>query len=190
MEETKQDLLADLGLQTGQYHGLDALVKGEHRYIRDLRVNLKNVLGSGTFTEKKHVYLIALSVAVNEKSEPLIDAFSNLARSEGATDEELAESQSVASLLATLNVFYRFKHFCDDSSYDNMQAGIKMTIMARPVLGKELFELISIAISAVNGCQTCVNNHEKLVKSLGVSSEKIFDTVKIAAVVKGATLLF
>ncbi len=190
MEETKLDLLKDLNLTQDTYQGLESLVKGEHRYIRDLRINLKNALNAPTFESKKEAYLIALSVAVNEKSLPLIQAFSSLAKNEGATDQELAESQSVASLLASLNVFYRFKHFSDDKSYESMPAGIKMSIMARPVLGKPHFELMSLAVSAVNGCETCVVNHEKSVKSLGISKEKIFDTVRLAAIVKGASVLF
>jgi lipoyl-dependent peroxiredoxin subunit D len=38
---------------------------------------------------------------------------------------------------------------------------IKMNIMMKPVTGKEFFELMSLTISAVNGCEMCVNAHEK-----------------------------
>ena len=37
---------------------------------------------------------------------------------------------------------------------------IRMQIMGKPVPGKEFFELLSLAVSAINGCEMCVNAHE------------------------------
>jgi lipoyl-dependent peroxiredoxin subunit D len=189
MEETLNDLLADLGLPGTTSPALASFVAGEHKYIRDLRINLKNTLESPHLT-KKLALLIALSVASNEGSLPLITAFSAAARKEGATEAEIAEAHAIASLLATLNVYYRFKHFSENKHYDTLQAGIKMTIMARPVLGKVVFELLSLVISAVNGCETCVNSHEKSVRHEGGTQELIFDAVRLGAVVKGLSVAF
>ena len=66
-----------------------------------------------------------------------------------------------------------------------MPAGIKMNIMMNPVLGKELFELISLAVSAVNGCESCVNSHEESVRKFGSSENRIFDAIRLASVVRG-----
>ena len=184
MEETRKDLLADLGLPEGSYPALAALVAGDHKYIRDLRINLKNTLESAHLG-RKQASLIALAVAANEQSSHLAASFAARARTEGATEAEIAESYAVASLLATLNVFYRFRHFVDNKEYETMQAGIKMTIMARPVLGKMFFELTSLVVSAVNGCQTCVNSHEIAVRNEGGSQELIFDAIRLGAVVRG-----
>jgi alkyl hydroperoxide reductase subunit D len=60
-----------------------------------------------------------------------------------------------------------------------------MNIMMNPVLGKELFELISLAVSAVNGCESCVNSHEESVRKLGASEARIFDAIRLASVVRG-----
>lgn len=185
MEETRKDLLTDLGVPDITFAGLDAYVKGDHKYIRDLRINLKNALQSPHLGGKKQSYLIALAVAVNEKNNHLITAFSELARKEGATEAEIAEIHANTSLLATLNVFYRFRHFCENKTYEEMPANIKMTIMARPVLGKVFFELVALAVSAVNGCEVCVRNHEKSVRMEGGTQEMIFDSIRLAAIVKG-----
>lgn len=185
MEETKKDLLTDLGLGDGTYTSLEAFVKGDHKYIRDLRVNLKSALESPNLGGKKNAYLIALAVAVNERATSLIAAFTASALKEGATDAEIAETHACASLLASLNVFYRFRHFSTNKAYDDMQAGIKMTIMMRPVLGKQLFELIALVVSAVNGCEVCVSSHEIAVRKEGGSQELIFDAVRLGAVVRG-----
>jgi len=74
-------------------------------------------------------------------------------------------------------------------NYQALPARIKMNIMARPVLGKELFELMSLAISAVNGCEACVNAHEASVRQLGASEARIFDAVRLASVVRGLSLI-
>jgi len=184
MQETRNDLLADIGLPEGFYTSLSAFVAGGHKYIRDLRINLKNTLESAHFSRKQALF-IALAVAVNEKSARLVGAFEQMARREGATDAEVAEVHACASLLATLNVFYRFKHSVDNKHYETLPAGIKMTIMARPVLGKMFFELVSLVVSAVNGCQTCVNNHEQAVRHEGGPQELIFDAIRLGSVVKG-----
>jgi lipoyl-dependent peroxiredoxin subunit D len=184
MEETRKDLLTDLNLPDLPYPGLAALVAGDHKYIRDLRINLKNTMESQHLS-RKQTALLALSVAVNERSARLAGAFSELARKEGANDGEIAEAHACASLLASLNVYYRFKHFVDNKHYETLQAGIKMTIMARPVLGKVFFELMSLVVSAVNGCQQCVNSHEQAVQKEGGTQEMIFDAVRLGAVVRG-----
>jgi alkyl hydroperoxide reductase subunit D len=185
MEETRKDLLAELGISDGTFFSLETYVKGDYKYIRDLRINLKNVLESPSLGGKKNAYLLALAVAVHERCTPLILAFSEQARKHGATDAELAEMHAIASLLATNNVFYRFRHFSENKAYEQMPAGIKMTIMARPVTPKLFFELVSLAISAVNGCEVCVNSHEKSVRESGGSQEMIFDAIRLAAVVRG-----
>ncbi len=188
MEETRKDLLAELGINDGAFFSLETYVKGDYKYIRDLRINLKNVLESPSLGGKKNAYLLALAIAVNERCTPLILAFSEQARKHGATDAELAEMHAIASLLATNNVFYRFRHFSENKVYEQMPAGIKMTIMARPVTSKLFFELVSLAVSAVNGCEVCVNSHEKSVREHGGSQEMIFDAIRLAAVVRGLSL--
>lgn len=189
--ETKYDLLTDLGLDLNfSSSALDTIVKSDSRYIKDLRINLKNVLSSPNITAKES-YLTALAIAVNEKNDVLKSVFTKLAESSGSSIQEIGEVFSCASLLATNNVFYRFKHFINSANdaYQNMPAGIKMNIMVNPIMGKELFELISLAVSAVNGCEQCVNSHEAAVRNAGISEQKIFDIIRLASVIKGLSVV-
>jgi alkyl hydroperoxide reductase subunit D len=55
--------------------------------------------------------------------------------------------------------------------------------MVKPVGGKEFFELISLALSAVNGCKMCVKSHEASLIELGSKEERIFEAVRLAAVI-------
>ncbi|KAA9347835.1 carboxymuconolactone decarboxylase family protein [Larkinella humicola] len=184
--ETILSLLTNLGLDTAaSYPALETLGQVDHRYLRDLKINVGNVLNSSQHLSKKHAYLLAVSVAANEKYQPLIDSFSAIARQEGATDAEIAETLACTSLLSTNNVFYRFRHFTGKDYYQQTQPGIRMSIMMNPVLGKEFFELVSLVVSAVNGCELCVTSHEESVLKHGATEARVFDAIRLGSVVKG-----
>jgi alkyl hydroperoxide reductase subunit D len=185
INETLQGLLS-LAAQQEVSKGLETIVSNDNRYLRDLKINLGNALQYQTLS-KKESYLLALSVAINEKNKLAIDAFSNLALNEGATEAEIAETYACVSLLNANNVLYRFRHFTKKEVYQNSPAGIKMSIMMNPVFGKEFFELMSLAVSALNGCEMCVNAHEASLLKLGTSENRIFDTIKLTAIVRSFT---
>jgi alkyl hydroperoxide reductase subunit D len=188
--ETLDRILTDFNLaDTPLTGGVQLLAGKDHKYLKDLRINLNNVLSYVNLT-KKESYLLALAVAINEKHETLINSFLPLAETEGATADEIAELYALVSLMNVNNVFYRFRHFTDKPYYNQTPAGIKMSIMMNPVLGKEFFELASLAISAVNGCEMCVNAHEQSVLQHGATEARIYDAIRLTAVVKGFTNLF
>lgn len=184
--ETIQNLFLDLGIRADYTSkSLNSLAAVNNRYIRDLKLNVSSVLGSTNMT-RKEAYLLALSVAVNEKNDTLIDAFEGLSVKEGASADEIAETHGCASLMGVNNIFYRFRHYMHDVEFYNKQpAGLRMSLMMNPVLGKPLFELMSIVISAVNGCERCVTSHEHSVKELGADEPRIYDAIRLAAVIKG-----
>lgn len=186
IEETKIDFLRDLTLENNDYTQLNALAAGDSKYLKDLRINLKNALQAESLN-RKEAYLLALATAVNEKSAALTEAFRALAAENGATEAELADTVACVSLLSTNNVLYRFRHFTHKDVYEQMPARVKMNIMMNPVMGKEFFELVSLAISAVNGCERCVNAHEDSILKLGTTEARIFDAIRLAAVVVGVS---
>jgi alkyl hydroperoxide reductase subunit D len=182
-------LLTEIGLTEENITGqLRVLAQSDSRYLKDLKINVTNSLNAGTFT-KKEAYLLAYAVAVNEKNEVLQKAFGAFAEKEGASDKELAEIISCTSLLNANNVYYRFRHFMHDEFYNNTQAGIRMSIMANPLLGKEFFELVSLAVSALNGCELCVTSHEKTLIGHGTAKQRIHDAIRLTAVIKSLAVL-
>ena len=181
--ETAIELLSDLGINVeNSYPALETLSQSSTKYLRDLKVNVKTALAAEALGEK-NALLIAYATAVNAKNHTLQDAFKTKALAANATPDEIAESAAVASLLSANNVLYRFRHFSDNKKYTELPARIRMNIMMSPVLGKELFELISLAVSAVNGCEACVNSHEHSVRELGTNEGRIFDAIRLAAIV-------
>lgn len=187
--ETIQNLFADLGIATEhQSQALQQLAAADSRFLKDLKLNVGSVLNSGHI-DRKHCLLLALSVAANERNEVLCAAFTALSEKEGASAAEIAETYACASLMAANNILYRFRHFMHDSSfYNNAPAGMRMSTMMNPVLGKEFFELMSLAISAVNGCERCVTAHEQSVKQHGASEARVFDAIRLASVIRSLSV--
>lgn len=182
-------LLKDLGLREEHVsENLKLLAQTDARYLRDLKINVTNALGAETIT-KKEAYLLAYAVAANEKNVVLQKAFQQAAVNEGANEKELAEVLSCMSLLNANNVYYRFRHFMHEEFYNNAQAGIRMSIMANPLLGKEFFELVSLVVSALNGCELCVTSHEKTLVGHGTAKQRIHDAVRLGAVIKSLSVL-
>lgn len=189
VSETKKNLLAEINLPS-EFESvfLNRLNAADHRYIKDLKINLSNSLKAQTLNEKEAV-LIALSIAINEKATDLIASLEESAKVKGVEEKELLEVASCVSLMNANNILYRFRHFMNKDSYSNIPAGIRMSIMMSPVLGKEFFELLSLVISAVNGCELCVTSHEASVKQHGATEQRIFDAVRLGAVVKSVITL-
>jgi lipoyl-dependent peroxiredoxin subunit D len=161
---------------------LDLLEGGKSRYLPDLKLNFKNSFESDQLS-RKEVSLLGVSLAVNAGNTVLKQFFTESATAEGATEAEIAEAVGCASLLSANNVLYRFRHFVNKEKYNEIPARIKMNIMARPVNGKEFFELMSLAVSAVNGCEMCVKSHEQSLIELGSKEERIFEAVRLGAVI-------
>jgi alkyl hydroperoxide reductase subunit D len=189
VNETKFNLLKDLGLAENSYFSLlDKLAESDSRYLKDLRINTGNAFNS-TNINKKESYLLALSVAYNEKNLVLSSCFEKLAEANGATVAEIAETAACTSLLNANNVFYRFRHYVEKESYNAMPAGIKMSVMGNPVLGKEFFELMSLVVSALNGCEMCVKSHEESVKNHGATESRIFDAIRLGSLLKSLSVI-
>jgi len=181
--EITNEILEALGIDNDyRTESLELLEKGESRYLRDLKLNLTSTLTSEHLSAKECA-LIGLSSAINNNNKALTQFFTRYAEEQGATAAETAEAAGCASLLASNNVFYRFRHFTQKEKYSQIPARIRMQIMMKPVTGKEFFELMSLTISAINGCEMCVNAHEDSLIKMGTTEERIFDAVRIASLV-------
>ena len=182
IKETTAELLQIFGLSEITNPALSIVNATEFKYLRDLKLNFNSTLTSEYITEKE-CGLLGLSVATNNQNAVLVNFYKDYALKFGATEDELAEAVSCASLLASNNIFYRFRHYTQKEKYTQIPARIRMQIMMKPVTSKEFFELMSLAVSAVNGCEMCVNAHEDSLIKMDTKEERIFDAVRIASLV-------
>ncbi|MCO6483769.1 MAG: carboxymuconolactone decarboxylase family protein [Flavobacteriales bacterium] len=182
-EEGTRGVLEEVGVAADHANAaLELLGAVPSRYARDLKLNLKAVLKSAHLDDKETA-LLALSVAANLKNDLLAAHFKGLAMAAGATADEVAEAVACASLLSANNVLYRFRHFAGKEKYNELRPGLRMNIMMNPATGKHLFELMSLAVSAVNGCEQCVKSHEAALTGIGTTEEQVWDAIRIASVV-------
>jgi alkyl hydroperoxide reductase subunit D len=189
MSDTRDNLLLELNIPISEtFPLLDQLDAADHRYVKDLKINVSNSLKASTLTEKEAI-LLALAVSVNQKHDRTIASLTELALSKGATAAEVNEIHALVSLLNANNIFYRFKHFVNKDFYNSASAGIRMSIMMNPILGKEFFELASLTVSAINGCEMCVASHEQSVKNHGATENRILDAIRLTAIIKSLIVL-
>jgi alkyl hydroperoxide reductase subunit D len=63
-----------------------------------------------------------------------------------------------------------------------------MNRLVKPLTPKADFELVCLAVSAINGCEACVQAHEKVVIEGGLTEDQVNDAVRIAATVNAAAV--
>lgn len=164
-----------------QNQSLSELKSAEHRYAKDLKLNLKAAFDLKEWSETEMV-LAAIAIAANNGQEGLLKQLKTEAEHLGVDESLQAEATALASLLSANNVLYRFRHFVNKESYEQLPARMRMNIMMQPQMGKELFELISLQISAINGCEACVKAHEQSLIELGCNETRIWEGVRMASI--------
>jgi alkyl hydroperoxide reductase subunit D len=159
------------------------LPQAETAIARDLRLNLKRILEEGALS-RDEALLGLLAVATSLQEERLTAYARRQLQELDVTAEQIQEAAESAAIMGMLNIYYRFRHMLGNEE-DYRAAGLRMTALARPVLGKERFEMLAFAVSVLNGCQSCIRSHEKVLRDAGVSTDKVHDLARLAAVVKG-----
>ena len=165
---------------------LDALRDAIPEPARDIKLNLQSVLQPGFLTPAQR-WGVAIASAVATRNTALRDALIAAARAEAGGDV-IDDALASAALMAMNNVYYRFRHLVGKPSYSQMPARLRMQRIAKPVTNKPDFELFCLAVSAINGCETCIRSHETVVLQGGLSEEQVHDAVRIAATINAAAV--
>jgi len=150
-------------------------------YAKDLKLNLSSLMREETLTPVRR-YGALLAAALASGNTSLIQAASSEA-SAHMNAEELENARAANAMMAMTNVYYRFVHMAKDTEYGRMPAGLRMQVIGRPPAAKVDFELYSLVVSAVNGCEFCVAAHDAELKKAGLSHAEIQASIRIAATV-------
>ncbi|HEX3845197.1 MAG TPA: carboxymuconolactone decarboxylase family protein [Steroidobacteraceae bacterium] len=163
---------------------LDTLRDSLPDYARDLKLNLGSVLsipGAPGLTERQ-IWAVALGAAQASRNPAFAAAIGELAAAHLDAPYQTG-ARAAAAIMGMNNIYYRFLHLVDDPEYARMPARLRMNVIANPGIDKVDFELISLAVSAINGCGTCVASHERQVRQHGLPREAVQSAVRIAATV-------
>jgi lipoyl-dependent peroxiredoxin subunit D len=153
---------------------------------KDIRLNLQAVLRGGSLSEPQR-WGVAAAAAVAARHPRLREAVL-AAASTAAGAAVVEDARAAASLMAMNNVYYRFRHMVGKAIYGEKPAGLRMNRLMQPATNRVDFELMSLAVSAINGCETCVRAHEKTVTDGGLTADQVNDAVRIAATIYAAAV--
>jgi lipoyl-dependent peroxiredoxin subunit D len=163
---------------------LDTIRDAIPDYARDLKLNLGSVLattGAPGLTEKQ-IWAVALTSAIASRNLSFTRDIESLAAAH-LDAAYLNGARAAASIMGMNNIYYRFLHLVEDPEYASMPARLRMNVIGNPGIDKQDFELLSLAVSAINGCGTCVASHERTLRKHEMSREAVQSAVRIAATV-------
>lgn len=169
---------------------LGAITGGLPDYAQDLRGNLEAVLaGSGSKgLDERQIAAVALASAFASRHRPLTRAMQAFA-GEWLDRGERDGVRAAASTMGMTNVYYRFTHLVTNREYASLRSGLRLGVLRQPGIDRLAFELAALAVSAINGCGACLDEHERTLREHGVSIEGVQSAVRIAAVVHAVAVV-
>ncbi len=148
---------------------------------KDIKLNIQSVLGDGALSPAQK-WGTAVACAIASRNDALKSAI--LAEAQVVVEPAVIEDAKAAAVIMGMNnVFYRFKHMVGRDAYTSKPARLRMNVIARPQTSKVDFELFCLAVSSINGCESCIRSHEAVVLEGGLTEDHVWDAVRIAAVI-------
>ena len=158
-------------------------------FAKDIRLNISTVLkdtGSPGLNENQ-IAMLALATAYAARNAKLTAAIEEAAF-EVLGDEEINAARGASAIMGMNNIYYRFLHLVENEEYAQMPAKLRMNVIGNPGIDKVDFELLSLAVSAINGCGACIASHERVVRKHELGAEVVQSAVRIAAVIHAAAV--
>ncbi|HWP94395.1 MAG TPA: carboxymuconolactone decarboxylase family protein [Gammaproteobacteria bacterium] len=158
-------------------------------YARDIRLNLGSVLvpGGAPGLDERQIFAVAVASALAARDGGLAAALE--AEAGARLDSEYRRAARAAAVIMGMNnVYYRFTHLVEDPEYRTLPARLRMSVIGNPGIPRADFELLCLAVSAVNGCGACMEAHERQVREAGFTREAVQSAVRIAAVINATAV--
>jgi len=155
-------------------------------YAKDIKLNLQGVLSDSTLNVDQR-WGVAIASAISSGNDALREATIADARKH-VGQQVLDDASAAAVIMAMNNIYYRFRHMVGKPSYGQKSPKLRMNRMMQPTTNKADFELYSLAVSAIHGCEMCVRSHEKAVIDGGLTEDQVNDTIRIAATFHAAAI--
>ncbi len=165
-------------------HTLGTIREALPGYARDLQLNLGAVLtpaGAPGLSERQ-IWAVALAAASASRNADFTRQLQALA-AQHLDAAHVSAAHAAAAIMAMNNVYYRFLHLVEDEEYSRLPARLRMNVIGNPGIARADFELLALAVSAINGCGSCIASHERQLHQHGVEREAVQSAVRIAATV-------
>lgn len=165
---------------------IDALKARIPEFAKDVRLNLSSMASDETLNDQQK-YGLFIACAIASRNKEVTSAL--LAEAAGKIDDAtIAAAKSAASIMAMNNIYYRFVHLASNADYRTMPAKLRMNVIGNPGVDKLVFELWSLAVSAINGCGMCIDAHEDVLRKADVPTQTIQAAVRFAAIIQSVAI--
>lgn len=161
---------------------IENLKSGLPEFAKDLKLNLGSLARSTELTEQQ-LWGTFLATAAATRSATVLSEIADEAR-QHLSDAAFNAALGAATIMGMNNVAYRAKEFLGDD-YTQVRMGLRMNIIANPGVEKADFEMWSMAVSTINGCENCTAAHDDVIRKEGVTKEQAWEAVKIASTIAG-----
>ena len=153
-------------------------------YAKDISLNLDMVLSEAGTPDLTPAQMagIALASAYATKNRDVISAVLTDTAA-GLDDATKRAAKAAATIMAMNNVYYRYIHAVNDDEMRKLPARLRMNIIGNPGIAKVDFELMSLAVSSINGCGMCMEAHTHEVLRAGLTKTGVQSSIRIAAVI-------
>lgn len=161
---------------------LESLASSLPDYAKDLKLNLSSVLRQDELSPTQ-LWGTAVACAYATQHIPLYEAIVAEATDQGVSLEVIEGAKAASAIMGMNNIYYRFQHLVESSSYSSIPARLRMNVIRTHKADPLDFELWSLSVSSINGCGKCVVAHERVLREKGITEEIIAASVRIAAVI-------
>ncbi len=161
---------------------IDNLKEALPEYAKDLKLNLGSLARTTALSEEQLWGTLLCCAAATRNATVLREIADEAA--DNLSEQAYNAALGAASIMGMNNVFYRGRGYLG-GKYDDLRPGLRMNIIGNPGVDKALFELWSMAVSAINGCEHCVGAHEHVVREAGLDRETVFEALKAASIIQG-----
>ena len=160
---------------------LDELRDRLPEYAKDLKLNLSSALRQTELTPRQ-TWGTALACAAAAHNDELLDVLAGEAR-QHLDETAFQAALGAAAVMGMNNIYYRFLHLSSNEKYSATRSGLRMNVIRTHGSDPIDFELWCLAVSAINGCGSCVDSHERTVRNKGLSEDAVLASIRIASVV-------
>lgn len=150
-------------------------------YAKDQKLNLGSLTRSTELSEQQLWGTLLASAAATRNAKVIAEIAEEAG--EHLSAEAVEAAYGAATVMAMNNVAYRAKNWLGDE-FAQVKFGLRMNIISKPGVEKVDFDLWSLAVSTINGCEHCAVAHVQEVREGGLSKEQAWEAVKVAAVVQ------
>lgn len=152
-------------------------------FLQDLYINFKRYVWIDGHLNRKEKIAVAYAVSFFLRSGDWRRYFFSEMQRQGFEPDSCRQIESIVATCAGYNTFFSFTQLAG-TPFNGMSVGLRGHSLQAPGLDPKLVELIALAISALNSCQTCVKGHLAEVKGRGATDDMILELMQCVGTIR------